>query len=433
MNRVTRMNGMTKLSLHVAALLVGAGAAHAAQPPDPVTSDGSYNTAVGLYALLSENGGALNTAIGYESLFNNSSGGNNTALGASALWGNTSGAGNTASGNYALHLNQTGSQNTADGAYAMYMNKTGSYNTATGLHALYNSTSSYNTALGNSALYTNTVGISNTAVGFQASNFNLDASRNTAVGTYSLVDNAHGGDNVAIGYQALYGGESSSNVAIGVQALYQNAGGAGNVAIGVGSMIENFTGSNNIAIGNDAGVFITTSNNIVIGSPGVSGDSGVIRIGNTGSQTSAYMAGISNSKITGSAVFVTSSGQLGVLASSERYKTAIASMGGNTEKLQQLRPVTFHLKNDPAGAVQYGLIAEEVDKVYPELVIRDDKGIIQGVRYDELAPMLLNEIQQEKAQMREMQAQLASLKQSNDVLQAAMRQMLDKDRRVAMR
>jgi len=247
------------------------------------------------------------------------------------------------------------------------------------------------------------------------------------------VGNEHGGNNVAVGYQALFNGESSSNVAVGVQALYQNAGGSGNVAIGIGSMIDNVTGSNNIAIGDDAGVFITTSNNIVIGSPGVSGDSGVIRIGTIGSQGSAYMAGISNSKITGSAVFVTSSGQLGVLASSERYKTAIASMGGNTEKLQQLRPVTFHLKSDPAGAVQYGLIAEEVDKVYPELVIRDDQGVIQGVRYDELAPMLLNEMQQEKAQLREMQAQLASLKRSNDELQAELRQMLDKDRRVAMR
>jgi hypothetical protein len=88
---------------------------------------------------------------------------------------------------------------------------------------------------------------------------------------------------------------------------------------------------------------------------------------------------------------VTSSGQLGVLASSERYKTAITPMGENTKKLEQLRPVSFHLKTDPKGAVQYGLIAEEVDKVYPELVIRDDTGKIQGVRYDELAPMLLNE------------------------------------------
>ena len=94
------------------------------------------------------------------------------------------------------------------------------------------------------------------------------------------------------------------------------------------------------------------------------------------------------------AVYVTSTGRLGVLASSERYKTAIAPIGDSTEKLRQLRPVSFHLKSDPKGAIQYGLIAEEVAKVYPELVIRGEKGRIEGVRYDELAPMLLNEMQQ---------------------------------------
>ena len=123
--------------------------------------------------------------------------------------------------------------------------------------------------------------------------------------------------------------------------------------------------------------------------------------------------------MTGAAVYVTSSGQLGVRASSERYKTAIASMGARTGDLQKLRPVTFHLKTDPHGAVQYGLIAEEVDKVYPELVIRDAKGVIQGVRYDELAPMLLNEVQQQKAQLRVMQRQVAEL---TEVVRTAMQE-----------
>lgn len=122
----------------------------------------------------------------------------------------------------------------------------------------------------------------------------------------------------------------------------------------------------------------------------------MIRIGTQGTQTKTYVAGISDAQITGAAVYVTSSGRLGVLASSERYKTAITPMGANTEKLPLLRPVSFHLKSDPAGAVQYGLIAEEVDKVYPELVIRDDTGKIQGARYDELAPMLLNQMQHER-------------------------------------
>ena len=104
------------------------------------------------------------------------------------------------------------------------------------------------------------------------------------------------------------------------------------------------------------------------------------------------IAGIESSKVTGSAVYVTTTGRLGVLASSERYKTAIEPMGANTAKLSQLRPVTFKLKTDAEGTRQYGLIAEEVDRVYPELVIRDEAGKVQGIRYDELAPMLLNEI-----------------------------------------
>ena len=115
--------------------------------------------------------------------------------------------------------------------------------------------------------------------------------------------------------------------------------------------------------------------------------------------------------MTGAAVYVTAAGQLGVLASSERYKTQVASMGSSTAKLKHLRPVTFHLRSDPQAGVQYGLIAEEVAKVYPELVIRGDKGQIEGVRYEELTPMLLNEIQRQQAQLRDMQQQLAELQE----------------------
>jgi hypothetical protein len=122
--------------------------------------------------------------------------------------------------------------------------------------------------------------------------------------------------------------------------------------------------------------------------------------------------------VAGSAVYVTANGQLGVLASSERYKTGVASMGSSSEKVKELRPVTFHLKSDPKAGVQYGLIAEEVAKVYPELVIRGEKGQIEGVRYEELTPMLLNEIQRlqeqrdiERQQLRDMQEQLAELQE----------------------
>jgi len=135
----------------------------------------------------------------------------------------------------------------------------------------------------------------------------------------------------------------------------------------------------------------------------------VIRIGTENTQTAAYIAGISGAQVTGAAVYVTSSGRLGVQASSERYKTAIAAMGAHTDRLQELRPVSFHLKSDPDGALQYGLIAEEVDKVYPELVIRDQSGKIQGVHYEELAPMLLNEVQRQQAAIVELRKQVAEL------------------------
>jgi hypothetical protein len=130
--------------------------------------------------------------------------------------------------------------------------------------------------------------------------------------------------------------------------------------------------------------------------------------------------------VTGSAVFITSSGQLGVLASSERYKTEIAPMGAGTEKLQELRPVSFHLKSEPNGPVQYGLIAEEVAKVYPELVIRDDKGKIQGVRYEELAPMLLNEVQKQGAEIRDLKKLVIDM-------QAGLTNLQAKDKLVARR
>jgi hypothetical protein len=195
-------------------------------------------------------------------------------------------------------------------------------------------------------------------------------------------------------------------------------------------------------LGANAGYNLTSgSNNIDIANQGIAGDSGVIRIGAVNTQLKTYVAGIENAKVTGSVVYVTSSGQLGVLASSERYKTAIAPMAGtSTEKLQQLRPVSFRLKTDPNGTVQYGLIAEEVDKVYPELVIRDEAGKIQGVRYDELAPMLLNEVQKQQRinaaqadQNNSQAAKIASLEQQLAGIQAALVKLHPKDQLVAQR
>jgi hypothetical protein len=229
---------------------------------------------------------------------------------------------------------------------------------------LYSTTGSDVTALGTGSLQSNTTG-----------------SYDSGFGAYSLVANTIGQGNTAGGYASLRSMNTGNwNSALGYQALFNAT-----------------TGSSNVAMGYHAGFNVTTGNyTIEIGNQGTASDNYLIRIGTPGAQQQTYIAGISGSQITGAAVYVTSSGQLGVLASSERYKTAIAPLGSDTDKLMQLRPVRFHLKTDPAGAVQYGLIAEEVDKVYPELVIRDADGKIQGVRYDELAPMLLNEWQKEK-------------------------------------
>jgi hypothetical protein len=322
-----------------------------------------------------------------------------------------------------------------------------------------------NTGMGSGALGTSATnaGYSNTASGADALEINTTGSYNTASGSNALYSNTTGTHNTASGYEALYFTTTGiEDTGVGYGALHTNTTGKENTALGNEALYAVTTGTNNIAMGFHAGIDLTSgSNDIDIGNTGVAAESGVIRIGTAGTQTRTFVAGIENSKVTGAAVYVTSSGQLGVLASSERYKTAIAPMGANTQKLQQLRPVTFHLKIDPEGAVQYGLIAEEVDKIYPELVIRDDQGKIQGVRYDELAPMLLNEMQKQQqklaaedatlklqaenvaaltaqseeqsAEIRGLKMQLAELNDLKQELRAALRQVQSKDQLVAQR
>jgi hypothetical protein len=177
----------------------------------------------------------------------------------------------------------------------------------------------------------------------------------------------------------------------------------------------------------------TGGNNIEIGNVGTSSDNNMIKIGTEGTQAEAFIAGIYNTSVTGSAVMVNSSGQLGVVVSSERFKTAIAPMGANTAKLQQLRPVTFKLKSDATGTRQYGLIAEEVAKVYPELVIRDAQGRIDGVRYDELAPMLLNEVQRQQETAKAQAAEIRGLKDQLAGIRAALLKVQSNDQLVAQR
>jgi hypothetical protein len=235
----------------------------------------------------------------------------------------------------------------------------------------------------------------------------------------------------------------SGNNASGVLALASNTTGANNTVMGYDALSSNTTGGNNVAVGFEAGLNLTTgSNNIDIGNPGEAADgiganSGVIRIGvqsTTALQTNTYIAGIyDNTSVSGLPVVIDSNGQLGTVSSSERFKIAIASMGSNTTKLQQLRPVTFQYKADPEGTQRYGLIAEEVAKVYPELVVHDSKGRIDGVRYDELAPMLLNEMQRQQRVNAAQATKIASLEQQLAGIQAGLVKLQPKDELVAQR
>ena len=404
------------------------------------------NAAFGWQALSSNSTGLYNTAVGAKSLQSNTTGGGNTAVGNNALNGSTTGHDNSATGLSALASNTTGTDNVADGAGALFGNTTGQFNTATGEEALSGGnapdmTGYANTADGIQSLFSNTTGYQNTASGSYALWSSTVGNHNTASGSYALFSNTNGNSNTADGDNALYANTTGyHNTASGSNSLGSNTTGISNVALGLEALYSNTTGSNNIAVGTNAGYNLTFGNNdIDIGNEGLAGENGIIRIGTSSTQVATYIAGIENAKVTGAAVYVTSSGQLGVLASSERYKTAIAPMGVGTEKLQQLRPVSFHLKTEPNGAVQYGLIAEEVAQVYPELVIRDAAGKIQGVRYDELAPMLLNEMQKQAAEIRELklkQTQSATRAELHDLkqqLQAALDALRSKDQLFAQR
>jgi hypothetical protein len=172
--------------------------------------------------------------------------------------------------------------------------------------------------------------------------------------------------------------------------------------------VSSTTGSNNIALGFNAGFNLTSvSNNIYLGAASPATESKTMRLGNT--QTRTFVAGIAGTPLSGSQVVVSSSGQLGILASSARYKRNIETMGERSLGLFRLRPVTFRYKQDPQGTRQYGLVAEEVAKVYPELVTKGRGGAVESVQYYELVPMLLNELQQQGMELQELKAQNAAL------------------------
>src|SRR5208282_1652664 len=222
---------------------------------------------------------------------------------------------------------------------------------------------------------------------------------NTAAGYGALFSDTTGGGNTATGSEALYYNTTGNeNTATGVSALEDNTTGQDNTATGFAALFSNTTGSNNIGIGNEGGSALTTgSNNIDVGNGGVAGESNTIRIGTQGTQTDTYIAGIFGTPKIKKAceVVVETTGLLGCVKSSARYKRDIRDMGDASDKLMKLRPVTFTYKADSTGTKQYGLIAEEVEKVYPELVIDGADGKPETVAYQVLPAMLLNEVQKQ--------------------------------------
>ncbi len=316
--------------------------------------------------------GTLNTAVGSGALSNNLDGSWNTAVGSSALVLNQSGGANTASGGYALYANRSGSGNTANGYASLWVNTSGGYNTAVGWQSLlWNTTGQHNTALGAAAMHSNTNGNFHTAVGDNALWNNATGSGNTAIGYSALTALTNGTNNIAIGYRA-------------------------------GANMYGTIGTNPF----------TCNNNILIGHQGVPGESGIIRIGTNHLQTRAYIAGIWGSTASsGSAVYVDSYGALGTITSSGRFKESIRQIGNQSEVILALRPVSFRYKPDidPQGIPQFGLVAEEVEKVAPELVVRDADGKPFSVRYEQINAMLLNEFLKEHRKVQDLEERLERL------------------------
>jgi hypothetical protein len=355
-------------------LLALASTTQAVVPPP----DGGYpggNTAEGTNALLSRTTGLYNTAIGIYSLLSITDGNFCTAVGAGALLSNTAGQ-NTATGAGALLSNTTGDSNTAIGTFTLFSNTIGLGNTATGFDAL----------------FSNTEGAGNTATGYQALSSNTTGVANTANGTLALHGNTIG----------------EFNTASGDGALFNNTEGFGNTANGGSALSSNSTGNNNTALGYNAGFNITGTGNVCIGEGvlGVAGEFNTTWIRNI-HNTVQPVVGTDPDNVT-----VNSAGRLGRGdVSSRRYKHDIKPMDNASEAILALKPVTFRYNKeyDATQTLAYGLIAEDVAQVYPDLVGRNREGQPESIRHEQINAMLLNEFLKAHRKMEEQQKQIDAL------------------------
>jgi len=312
--------------------------------------------------------------------------GNNTAEGTNALFNLTTGTNNTANGIVALASNTTGVENTATGALALVSDTTANDNTADGFEALAHTTTGLgaNAGTGWRALFENTTGFHNTADGFQALLSNTTGNHNTAVGDSAIESNTTGNFNTADGAHSL---------------------------------TLNTTGSGNTVLGFNAGNSITTADNVIVIGENVAG---------ANVSNSTFIGNIFGATATGGvAVFIDSSGKLGTATSSRRFKEGIKSMDKTSELLFALKPVTFRYKKeiDPAGTSQFGLVAEAVEKVSPDLVVRDNQGKPYSVRYDAVNAMLLNEFLKEHRKVQELEANTARQQKQIEALTAGLQKV----------
>ena len=282
--------------------------------------------------------------------------------------------------------------NTAVGLYSLLSNTTGKFNTGVGAGTLLTNTGEQNTATGAGALLSNTTGGNNTANGESALFYNTTGGNSTAVGAGALLNNTVGGNNTATGFEALRDNTTgNTNVAMGLQALEHNITGAENTALGVEAGREQTTGSGNVYIGRSM-------------------------VGVAGETNKTYIRNINTTNVSGgvadSVTVDLGTGLLGHLTSSRRYKEEIQPMDQSSEALYQLKPVKFRYKKeiDAEHTLRFGLVAEEVAKVNPDLVARDKNGEIYTVRYEAVNAMLLNEFLREHRKNEEQEATITQLK-----------------------
>jgi Chaperone of endosialidase len=299
--------------------------------------------------------------------------------------------GNTAEGTHALLDRTTGTYNTAVGLYSLLSLTSSSFNTAVGAGTLLNNLGSENTATGAGALLSNTIGSQNTANGESAMFYNTTGGGNTATGFQALVNNTIGGNNTATGFQALRNNTTGTfNAATGVLALEHNSSGSENTAFGVEAGRDQTTGSGNVYIGRSM-------------------------VGVAGESNKTYIRNINSTTVSGgtadSVTVDLGTGLLGHATSSRRYKDEIQPMDHASEALYQLKPVTFRYKKeiDRTQALSFGLIAEEVAEVNPDLTVRDSDGKPETVRYEAVNAMLLNEFLKEHNTVQELKKQVAAL------------------------